>query len=68
MKNVAEKKYVGTSYHGVPIPWRTADTNGTMASLYHGVLSLPMKTRFFSAPRNKRRCVGVGYCKIKIYK
>ena len=28
MKNVAEKKYVGTSYHGVPIPWRTADTNG----------------------------------------
>ena len=24
MKNVAEKKYVGTSYYGVPIPWRTA--------------------------------------------
>ena len=28
MKNVAEKKYVGTSYHGVPIPLRHADTDG----------------------------------------
>ncbi|MBR4511737.1 MAG: hypothetical protein IKO59_02960, partial [Bacteroidales bacterium] len=33
--------------HGVPIPWRTADTNGTMASLYHYVTPLPMETSFF---------------------
>ena len=47
MKNVAEKKYVGTSYYGVPIPWRTADTNGTMASLYHYATPIPMETSFF---------------------